>query len=100
MRILAQTVDPGGRTVVLDERGWAHILQTHEEMASYRDLIMTTVSAPEHRHSDPRPGRERFYRRTLGPSRWLFVVIHFDETPARIVTAYAKRKDPPRWTTR
>jgi hypothetical protein len=29
------------------------------------------------------------------PSRWLFVVVQFNETPARIVTAYANRKDPP-----
>ena len=47
----------------------------------------------------PRPGRERYYSRDLGPSRWLFVVVHFNETPARIVTAYANRKDPPGLTT-
>jgi hypothetical protein len=34
----------------------------------------------------------------LGPSRWLFVVVDFNETPARIVTAYANRKDPSRST--
>lgn len=60
---------------------------------------MTTVTVPEHRRPDPRPGRERYYRRNLGPSNWMFVVVNFDETPAWIVTAYANRKDPPGWTT-
>jgi hypothetical protein len=98
VRVLARTVDPYGRVVVLNERGWAHILQEHEEMAAHRDAIMTTVSAPEHRQPDPLLGRERYYHRNLGPSRWLFVVVHCEETPARIVTAYANRKDPPGWT--
>jgi hypothetical protein len=95
MSTLAETVDPDGRTVVLDEEGWEHILQEHEELVLYREEIVATVSSPDHRSPDPRPGRERYYRRELGPSRWLFVVVNFSETPARIVTAYANRKDPP-----
>jgi len=97
VRVLARTVDPDGRVVILNERGWAHILQEHEEMA-HRDAIMTTVSVPEHRQPDPLPSREHYYRRNLGPSRWLFVVVHYEGTPAQIVTAYANRKDPPGWT--
>jgi hypothetical protein len=96
---LAQTVDPDGRTVVLDEDGWEHILGEHAELDLYMQEIMATVSYPDHRNPDPRPGRERYYRRDLGPSRWLFAVVNFSETPARIVTAYANRKDPPGSTT-
>ncbi len=96
---LAETIDPGGRTIVLDEEGWTHILQEHEEMALYRDEIIATVTSPDHRRGDPHPGRERYYSRELGPSRWLFVVVDCNETPARIVTAYANRKSPPGWTT-
>ena len=59
---------------------------------------MTTVRAPDHRRPHPRPGRERYYGRGLGPSRWLFAVIDFNEVPARIVTAYGHRKDPPGWS--
>lgn len=94
-RPLGQTRDSEGRTVVLDEEGWAHILHEHPELAPYREEIMLTVSSPDQRCPDPRPGRERCYRRNLGPSRWLFVVVQCDETPARVVTAYANRKDPP-----
>jgi hypothetical protein len=99
LNVLAETVDPDGRSVVLDEDGWEHILHEHPELAPFGEEIMATVSSPAHRRLDPRPGRERYYSRNLGPSRWLFVVVHFNETPARIVTAYANRKDPPGWTT-
>lgn len=99
MNNLAETVDPDGRAVVLDKESWEHILHEHGELAPYREEIMVTVSSPDHRRLDPRPGRERYYSRDLGPSRWLFVVVHFSETPARIVTAYANRKDPPGLTT-
>jgi hypothetical protein len=95
--MLAQTTDPDGRTVILDEDGWGHILIEHPEMAIYRDA---TISAPEHRRLDPRPHRERYYRRVLGPSRWLFAVVHFNDTPGRIVTAYGTRKNPSGWIKR
>lgn len=97
MSVLAETVDPGGRRVVLDAEGWAHILQEHEEMATHRDALISTVGAPDYRRPDPDPeaGRERYYRRDLGPSRWLFVVVDFTDTPPRVVTAYGNRKDPP-----
>lgn len=99
MSTLNLSIDPDGRTVVLDEEGWEHILHEHPELALYQDEIILTVRSPAHRSPDPRPGRERYYRIGLGPSRWLFVVVDFNETPARIVTAYGNRKDPPGWTT-
>jgi hypothetical protein len=71
----------------------------HAELALYQDEIIATVRAPGHRSTDSRHGRERYHRIGLGPSRWLFAVVNFNETPARIVTAYGNRKDPPGWTT-
>ena len=47
---------------------------------------MATIAQPDHRENDPRPSRER-WRERLGPSRWLFVVVDFAESPARVVTA-------------
>ncbi len=96
---LAETIDPDGRAIVLDEDCWEHILHEHGEMALYREEIVATVTSPDHRRGDPRPGRERYYSQDLGPSHWLFVVVDFNETPARVVTAYANRKNPPGWTT-
>lgn len=41
--------------------------------------------------------RIRFYRRGVGPSRWLMTVVSYEQQPARIITALANRKDPKRW---
>ena len=65
MGALAETVDPDGRAVVLDQEGWDHILHEHRELATHRDEIMATVSSPNHRRPDPRSGRERYYSRDV-----------------------------------
>jgi hypothetical protein len=94
----SETVDPDGRRVVLDVAGWRHIIEEHGEMAPHRGAILATVAEPDHRGPDPRPGRERYWRRELGPSRWLMVVVDCGSVAARVVTAYGNRKDPPGWT--
>jgi len=33
-----------------------------------------------------------------GPSQWLLVVVSYEQTPARIVSAFANRKDPKSWS--
>jgi hypothetical protein len=43
------------------------------------------------------PDRKRFYRRDVGPSRWLLAVVSYEQEPARIITALAIRKDPKQW---
>lgn len=98
MTVLADVSDPDGRHVELTAERWTHILEEHGEMATHRDAVLATVTTPEHRATDPRPQRERYWRRGLGPSRWLLAVIDFSSDPARIVTAYGNRKDPPGWT--
>jgi hypothetical protein len=93
-----ETVDPEGRQVVLDAAGWRHIVDQHPELAPHREAVLGAVATPDHRGSDPRPGRERYWRRGSGPSRWLMVVVDYVSVPARVVTAYGNRKDPPGWT--
>jgi hypothetical protein len=83
--------------VVLDQDGWQHIIEQHPEMADHRFAIVATVRDPEHRGVDPRPHRHRYWRRDAGPSRWLMAVVDYGGAPARIVTAYGNRKDPPGW---
>jgi hypothetical protein len=89
--------DPTGRAVVLDAAGWRHIRENHPEMADHRAAVLATVRRPDHRRPDPRPGRERYYRRGIGPSRWCLVVVDFTRQPARVVTAFATRRDPEGW---
>jgi hypothetical protein len=98
MTVLADVLDPDGRRVVLDAGGWTHIVAEHAEMVVHRDAVLATVAKPQHRRPDARPSRERFWRRGLGPSRWLLMVVDFGMQPARVVTAYGNRKDPPGWT--
>ncbi len=96
--VVEEATDPEGRRVVLDQRGWDHVLTEHAEMAPHQAGVMATIEQPEHRRPDPRSGRERYWRRGFGPSRWLLVVVDFGVAPARVVTAYGNRKDPSGWT--
>jgi hypothetical protein len=90
--------DPDGRAVVLLERMWAgKIAPDHPELARYQEEVLETVSDPDHVEPDPRVERQRYYRRGLGPSRWLLVVVSYEQKPGRIVTALATRKDPKQW---
>jgi len=97
-RALAEVHDPDGRVVVLLERIWAgKIAPDHPELAAYQEEMLETVSGPDHVEPDARPDRRRYYRRRVGPSRWLLVVVSYEQEPGRIVTALATRKDPKRW---
>jgi hypothetical protein len=96
--VLAEVRDPDGRLVVLLERIWVgKIALEHPEIAAHRQQVLGTVSAPDHVEPDPRGDRRRYYRRRVGPSRWLLVVVSYEQEPGRIVTALATRKDPKRW---
>jgi hypothetical protein len=96
--IVGSALDPDGRDVVLLGRIWDEkISRDHPEIAGYLDAILATVAHPDHRESDSRPDRTRFYRRDIGPSRWLLAVVSYEQQPARVITALANRKDPKQW---
>jgi hypothetical protein len=88
--------DPDGREVVLDDDAWQHITTRHPLSSSWPS-VLAAIANPDHRELDPRPGRERYWRRGFGPGPWLVVVVDFDEHPARIVAASGRRTDPPGW---
>ena len=90
--ILARGQDPAGHEVVLDEDGWEHVAAEHPEMRSHQADILTTVASPTRERADPRPGRVRYYREGLGPSRWMLVVVDGTATPRRVVTAFGLRR--------
>lgn len=80
--------------VVLDERTLGHLRRQRPGMLEHLDAILATVARPDARESDPRPGRERFYRQDLDPGRWLRVVVDFNASPAVVVTAFVQHNHP------
>ncbi len=97
-RLLGAVSDPDGREVVLLARIWEDkIVRDHPELGDQLQQVLGTVTTPAHVEPDPRVGRRRYYRRRVGPSNWLLVVVSFEQEPGRIITALATRKDPKRW---
>jgi len=102
--ILAEAVNPDGVRVVLFEDTWLrHILNPrsgHAELEPHLKAVLEAIASPEHREQESWPERERFFKRDVGPSRWLMVVVDSAEEPARIVTAFGYRhgRSPEGWT--
>jgi hypothetical protein len=78
---LAKALDPDGRTVVLRQKQWDHICSEHPEMARHQRAIMETITHPDDRADDERPGREQFFAQGKGPSGWLRVIIDYSRRP-------------------
>ena len=90
-----RTVDPDDRRVAFTAQSWRHIRSARPELLNELEAIMSTITQPELREPDPRPGRERFYRRHVTDRvRWMRVVVDFNRDPAVIVTAFIQRKNP------
>jgi hypothetical protein len=87
--IVATTTTPEGHEIVLLAIRWAKIIEGHPEMSDYLEVILQTVSEPDHREPDVLAGRERMFRRG-GPERWMRVVIDTEQ----IITAFAQSNDP------
>jgi hypothetical protein len=96
--LLAELSDPDGRSMVLLARIWEDkVTRDHPELRAHLEHVLATVTTPDHAEPDPQARRRRYYRRRIGPSRWLLVVVSFEQQPGRIITAVATRKDPKRW---
>ena len=94
----ATVTDPDGHEVLLLARIWEDkIARDHPELVDQLDAVMQTVANPDHVEPDALAARTRFYRRNVGPSRWLMAVVSYEQQPARIIIALANRKDPKRW---
>jgi hypothetical protein len=88
-------VDPLGRRVNLTVERWEHIVDGHPYMAPHRTDVLRAVEAPTERVAQPRPGQDWFYLQDAGPSRWLKVVVAFDEdSVGSIRTAFPRRSKP------
>jgi hypothetical protein len=89
-----ETTDPDGRPVILTPEGWAHIFDRHEYIGVTRDDMVEIVHRPDRRRRGLRRDEEWFYRRGLGPSAWIRVVVHYAHGRGLIVTAFPRRSFP------
>jgi hypothetical protein len=86
VEVVLRTQTPEGVEVVLPALVYAKVLEEHAAVADLA-LIDRTVRAPDERRPDPRPGRERFFRREAGLQ--VLAVVEFGEIPAIIVTVFS-----------
>ena len=91
MEVVLRTRTPEGVEVILSALVYAKILEEHSAVADL-DLIDRTIREPDERRPDPRPGRERFFRRE-GDLRVL-AVVDFEGVPAIIVTVFSTERSP------
>jgi hypothetical protein len=87
-------IDPDGRHVLLREDAIEHLRSRRPQMLDHIDAILQAISRPDRREADPLPGRERFYLQHIFTSRWLRIVVDFNESPAFIVTAFIQDNAP------
>lgn len=87
-------LDPDGRRVVLTPDRWLHIRLRHDELNVHLDVILEAVARPDRRARGPRPGEEWFYLEGVGPSRWIRVVVQYEEGRGLIITAFPRRSFP------
>jgi hypothetical protein len=88
---VAETTDSSGARVVLTTAVWRDkIVRDHPEIVKDLPAVLRGVSNPDHAVPDPSfEARTRYYARGAGPSRWLLVVVSYEQVPARIVSAFA-----------
>lgn len=96
MTVLAEVVDPDGRCVELTAERWQHIIRPdgHPELTSFQAEVLRAVQAPDERRTAPRDNEQWFFLRGVGPSRWLQVVVAYEDDRGFIATAFGRRKDP------
>jgi hypothetical protein len=89
-----ETHDPEGRKVVLLPARWSHVTSRHPYLDVEPQVVLETVAEPDARVPGHRPGEEWYYRRSVGPSAWIRVVVHYEHGEGRIVTAFPRRAFP------
>jgi hypothetical protein len=87
--------DPEGRDVLLDVERWEHIIDGHPELRQIPEEVLRAVESPTEIVAGRSSDEEWFYLEGAGPSRWLKVVVVFDQSNrGRIITAFGRRRKP------
>ncbi len=89
-----ETVDFQGRSVVLSLAAWKHICDEHPELSTLRDAVIAVVREPMEHVSGRKPNEEWYFGQGFGPSRYVKVVVHYEEDAGQIWTAFPRRRFP------
>ena len=98
--VCGEARDPAGARVAVPAELWLDkILRDHPELAPHLDDVLRAIAEPDQIVNDPvYRRRRRHYLRGAGPSRWLLVVLSYEQEPARVISAFGNRKDPRSWS--
>lgn len=88
--MLATTLDPDGRRVVLTEERWAHIKRRHPEVTRHLGEVMRAVREPDRRRPGREPFEEWYFLEGVRPARGLQVVVHYEHSEGRVLTAFMR----------
>ncbi len=94
--MLAATLDPDGRRVVLDEDAWSHILRRHPYLARAMREVMAAVREPDRQMPGRVASETWFFAHSGRPLSWLEVVVHYEGGEGWIVTAFRRAALPRR----
>jgi hypothetical protein len=93
--LIGEITDPEGRRVVLLLADWLYATRQSDRRLHIGE-VLSTVNRPDLVVGDPSPCRVRYYRRAVGISRWLFVVVRYEQGEGRIYNAFPRRRLPVR----
>jgi hypothetical protein len=93
----ASTFDPAGRRVLLEHDRWDEIVRRYPELGPLQDDVMRAVARPDFVTADPEADRQHYWRQSVGPSRWLRVVVDVRAGLAQVISASPEAADPPDW---
>jgi hypothetical protein len=86
--------DPDGRLVELTRERWAHILRAHPYVEPYLAEIQAAVVIPTAVLPGWEPNERWYYLDGVGRSRWLKVVVLYEDDRGFICTAFPRRTFP------
>ena len=89
-----ETIDPDGRVVTLTTERWEHVIAVHPDLDVQPQVLLNAVARPSARVPGRESNQEWFYRRGVGPSAWIRVVVHYEGDRGFIVTAFPRRVFP------
>lgn len=85
---------PDDVPVELTFERWRHVIRAHPELAGCRRSVLAAIRSPTEIQCGRKPNEAWHYLLGAGPSRWLKVVVAFDEDRGFVVTAFARRAFP------